>query len=197
MRVKFSLTRRFTYTTIAILMVFSAVQFTFYKYVYSINTERLVVNLHTNTQQSLHNQLYRRGEGLGKVLSNNLFDAMYNYNMELVYQVMAPVLAVEEVSTLHVVDKEGFIFHDGKEELTLLGEMHPRSAFLLSAIKNNQKLREFTPQGIILAIPIDASNEVVGTQERGSGFSEAKGVKEWVAMESQVIAADAMSNTNK
>ena len=129
---------------------------------YSINTERLVVNLHTNTQQSLHNQLYRRGEGLGKVLSNNLFDAMYNYNMELVYQVMAPVLAVEEVSTLHVVDKEGFIFHDGKEELTLLGEMHPRSAFLLSAIKNNQKLREFTPQGIILAIPIDASNEVVG-----------------------------------
>lgn len=162
MTFKFSLTQRFTFTTIAILMVVSIVHFTVYKSLYSKNTEHLVKSLQVNTEQSLQNQLSRRGTGLGTVLSNNLFDAMYNYNIELVYQLMKPVLATEEVQTLHVVDKEALIFHDGKKHLLLLGEVHPRTDLLLAAMRGNKELREFTPQGIIFAIPISASNDVVG-----------------------------------
>ena len=159
---KFSLTQRFTFTTIAILMVVLLVNFNAYKMMYSKSTENLVKDLQINTEKSLQNQLYRRGDELGKVLSNNLFDAMYNYNIELVYQLMVPILAVEEVRMLQVVDKEALIFHDGKEHLELIAEPHPRSDLLLKAMDEHKQLFEFTPRGIIFAIPIMESKEVVG-----------------------------------
>lgn len=159
---KFSLTQRFTFTTIAILIVVLLVNFNVYQMMYSKSTNHLVQNLQSNTENSLQTQLYRRGEELGKVLSDNLFDAMYNYNIELVYQLMLPILAVEEVHTLHVVDRDAFIFHDGGEHLQLLGEPHPRTELLMNAMKQQKSLRELTPQGIIFAIPIAESKTVVG-----------------------------------
>jgi len=161
-KVKFSLTRRFAYTTIAILMVISSVYFTVYKHIYSNNVDHLVVSLHANTEKSLQNQLYRRGEGLGLVLSTNLFDALYTYNIELVYQLMLPVIALEEVHTLHVVDTEGFIFHDGSKEMLLFAEPHPRRELLLSVMQQHKQYKEFISQGVVLAIPIAVEDIVVG-----------------------------------
>lgn len=162
MKVKFSLTRRFTYTTIAILVVVSSVYFAVYKHLYVKNTEHLVEQLQASTERSLQQQLYRRGEGLGLVLSNNLFDAVYTYNIELVYQLMKPVIAIEEVNALHVVDKKGFIFHDGQKDLLLFAEPHPRIHLLLSAMEQRKQIKEFMPQGIIFAIPIIESEAIVG-----------------------------------
>lgn len=162
MKINLSLTRRFTFITIAILIVVSSVYSTAYKYLYMNNTENLVTELRANTENSLQSQLYRRGEGLGLVLSNNLFDAMYTYNLELVYQLMMPVIALEEVRTLHVVDTEGLIFHDGDKNLSRLAEEHPKRQLLLNAMQQQKQLHEFVPQGLLLAIPITAANEVVG-----------------------------------
>lgn len=162
MKAKLSLIRRFTITILGILIVVSCVYFLVYKYLYSQNSERLVEQLQESTSLSLQSQLQRRGEALGFVLSNNLFDPMYNYNVELVYQLMMPVMALDEVQVLHVVDKEGFIFHDGDKDLLLYAEPHPKQMLLLQAMQEGRHFSESTQQGVLFAIPVMALSEVVG-----------------------------------
>lgn len=162
MKAKFSLVRRFTITVLTILIIVSIVYFSAYKHLYSQNSAHLIEHLQQSTGQSLQEQLKRRGEALGFVLSNNLFDPMYNHNMELVYQLMMPVMSLQEVETLHIVDSEGYIFHDGDKDLTLFAEAHPRQALLVQAIQQQLILSESSEQGIVLAIPVIAASEAVG-----------------------------------
>lgn len=133
-----------------------------YKFLYVKNTEQLIQNLQMTTEQALEDQLYRRGKGIGEGFANNLFDAIVEHDVEAVRKLMLPVLGIEEVEVLNVVDKKGHIFHDYRENMPILGTPHPAQMLLLKTMQQNRQHHEYTEVGIHFFIPIANAEQVVG-----------------------------------
>ncbi|MGF1753494.1 EAL domain-containing protein [Vibrio makurazakiensis] len=150
------------YASTSILLAISLMFFLAYRNIYDDINTKLIEQLHANTEISLNQQLSRRGMSLGNVLSENLFDALYTFNLELALKLLKPVLTLEEVRSLSITDAEGIIFHDGSEELTNFGKQHPQLPLIQESIAEREVLSKQVDQRVQFVFPIQAGNSVEG-----------------------------------
>lgn len=162
MKTSFSLRHRLTLSIIAILVAVASIYFFFNKEFYLTNTQHLVQHIQSDTEISLKKQLRRRGEALGTVLTENLFDLLYTYNVESTYEMLKPVLALEEVNKLHVIDENGELFHDGSETLWHFGADLDNPEIINFTMTNNQIFLEELDDTLIMCFPISESGVVIG-----------------------------------
>lgn len=162
MKTSFSLRHRLTLSVIAMLVGVACLYFLFNKEFYLTNTQNLVQHIQSDTEISLKKQLRRRGEALGTVLTENLFDQLYTYNVESTFEMLKPVLALEEVSKLHVIDKDGQLFHDGSETLWHFGTAIEAQDTIDFTMTNNQIFIEENDDTLIMCFPISESDIVIG-----------------------------------
>jgi diguanylate cyclase (GGDEF)-like protein len=169
MKMKFPLSLRFSLSTLFILVVVAVVYFFSYRAFYASNTQYLFDELNQTTEETLQQQLIEKGLSIGKILSDNLFNPVYNLNLDHTYQLIKPVLALEEVKEIHVIDSDGLIFHDGSKTLDLFGIVHHETDLIDQAVSQkktvvvNTQDRARGGDDLIVVLPIAEGRVVIGS----------------------------------
>lgn len=174
MYVRSSLKKRFMYASTSILLAISLMFFLAYRNIYDEINTKLIEQLHANTEISLNQQLSRRGISLGNVLAENLFDALYTFNLELALKLLKPVLTLEEVRSLSVTNVDGFIFHDGSEALTDFGKRHSQFSLIQESVTRREVITKQVDKRIQFVFPIQAGNSVEGALFMELGMDQLK-----------------------
>jgi diguanylate cyclase (GGDEF)-like protein len=169
MKTKFPLSVRFSLTTLLILAVVTVVYFFSYRAFYTANTQYLFDELNQTTEKALEHQLIRKGLSIGKILSDNLFNPVYTLNLDHTYQLIKPVIALEEVKRIYVIDSDGLIFHDGTKNLEEFGLPHPNVEAIEQAVTQKKTVVLDALSGptdqerLVVILPIAEGHVVVGS----------------------------------
>ncbi|MDH5409020.1 MAG: cell wall metabolism sensor histidine kinase WalK [Gammaproteobacteria bacterium] len=113
-------------------------------------------------ERELHAQLKSRGEIIARLLADNLINPLYHSDMEAIYQLLLNAKHQQDVTHVHVLDKAGFIVHDGIEGIPGLGK---RSSTKISdkALTSSELLAHMTEDVFYVAMPVLLGDLRLGT----------------------------------
>ncbi|MEJ2619446.1 MAG: EAL domain-containing protein [Candidatus Thiodiazotropha sp.] len=138
---------------------------------------------------ALHAEADKRLRTLGKILSEDLVNPLYEYDMLAMFQLLQSVSKLDDVEYVTVVDPKGTIIHDGTELLSRYGETIG-DALVLSWIENESKVLVHEKKRTLeLVSPIYIADDVTGWVIIGLSLQpQLHNIKRMADDQSQVIA---------
>lgn len=113
------------------------------------------------SERNLLNQLGKRAELMVLFLSEELANALYQYDLESLYQTCATALRQKNVSYIYVYDPEGRILQDGTRDNKHLDQILQDETSKNAVIARDTIIQE-SDEVIDVATPIMLENEIIG-----------------------------------
>ncbi len=157
-----SIEKKFIYSTIAIILVVSLINFVLYMRGYDHHSGNVIEELTSSSQQRAESYAVQQGIAYSELLAKQVFNPLYHDNISGIYQELKTTLEQPDVMAVHVVDETGMVIHDGTDELALFGQPHPSAPFLIRAIKQHEVTTTFIDSKLAIASPIQQSDLTLG-----------------------------------
>ncbi len=162
MKFRLKLQGRYISATLILLILMIVLNSAVHFWVFEQHSQTLTKEISEHNSASLKTQLRKRGDNMLDYLSDALYDPMYQYNLEGVYEVIEPAVNSREVAEVLVFDVEGNIFHDGSEDLEFFGQPLPYQDVLETVLTKSLRFREEQLDQLWMAAPILVGNSVQG-----------------------------------
>ncbi|USD63968.1 EAL domain-containing protein [Vibrio sp. SCSIO 43136] len=159
---KLDLQTRFIIATIAVVTFTSVFQFFLQQRMYHDTTQTAAAKIQRHTEESLFHQMELRGTTLAKVLADNLFDPLYQHNLDEVSRLIQPALSLKEITTIVVIDKTGKVYHDGSDDLASFGTLLKNTLARRTMIDDQSEYMARTQSALELGFPVIESGVLVG-----------------------------------
>jgi diguanylate cyclase (GGDEF)-like protein/PAS domain S-box-containing protein len=137
---------------------------------------------------ALHAEADKRLRTLGMILSEDLVNPLYEYDMLAMFQLLQSVSQLDDVEYVIVVDSKGTIIHDGTELLSRYGESIDDTSVLSWLENETRTLVHQKKHTLELASPIRIADEVTGWVIIGLSLQpQFRNIKRMADDQSQVI----------
>lgn len=111
---------------------------------------------------ALHAEANKRIHMLGMILSEDLANPLYEYDMLGIFQLLQSVSKLDDIEYVIVLDAKGTIVHDGTELLSRYGERIEDNTILQWVGRENKALLQQKTKTLELVSPIQIADEVTG-----------------------------------
>ncbi|MCG7916115.1 MAG: hypothetical protein N0E37_00005, partial [Candidatus Thiodiazotropha taylori] len=111
---------------------------------------------------ALHAEANKRIHMLGMILSEDLANPLYEYDMLGIFQLLQSVSKLDDIEYVIVLDAKGTIVHDGTELLSRYGERIEDNTILQWVGRENKALLQQKTKILELVSPIQIADEVTG-----------------------------------
>lgn len=115
-----------------------------------------------SSEKYLRNQIDKRGQVITRLLSENLINPLYQYDMEQIYELVKNVKAQPDIRDVYVYDTKGKVIHDGSNNLTGLEKSIVEQEFIVAIHKQRDVLSKVKGNTQLYAIPIWLGDEPIG-----------------------------------
>ncbi len=159
---KLSLEGKYIISTVVVVAMVLIVNFVLYVQGYDSHSSNLMRQFTVNTQHKTELHIQQKGVTYASMLASQLFDPVYTSNLNMTYRVVNTTLSQPDVAVVHVVDNDGYIFHDGTKELSLFSSLHPQQAAIKDSLESHDVIVGNNGQRIIAVAPIEQSDVLLG-----------------------------------
>ncbi|MES9969925.1 MAG: EAL domain-containing protein [Candidatus Thiodiazotropha sp.] len=129
-------------------------------------SKELLSNIKTTTASTmsaaLHNEAQKRLMNLSAILSEDLVNPLYNFDMLAILQLLQSVSALDDVAYVMVIDPEGVIVHDGNELLVDYGKKIEEAAIVDWIGSQSSPLFIDTAELMEIVTPVEIADEKLG-----------------------------------
>ena len=119
---------------------------------------------HTSAQvmeRDLIEQLKQRGAVMTRLLTENLANPLYRFDMQAINELTKAILGQKDVAYVYVYDQHGKIIHDGHATIPLFGKIL-NDAISTKAVTANDLLIQVSSSVMDIAMPIHIGETVLG-----------------------------------
>jgi signal transduction histidine kinase/HAMP domain-containing protein len=114
-------------------------------------------------ETELLSQLEKRAKVVTLLLSENLVNPVYQYNLERIYDLTKAAREQKDVAYVYVYDTAGRIIHDGTKENMLLDQVLPDQ----NAVRASKPIIQRTADTLAVTVPIKINDERLGGVKMG------------------------------
>ncbi|MEW8625737.1 MAG: EAL domain-containing protein [Candidatus Thiodiazotropha sp.] len=111
---------------------------------------------------ALHEEANKRLRMLGMILSEDLVNPLYEYDMLAMFQLLQSVSNLDDIEYVIVIDSKGTVVHDGTELLSRYGETIEDASVLQWIEFENKPLIQQRAKTLEVVSPIHIADEVTG-----------------------------------
>lgn len=115
-----------------------------------------------SSEKYLRNQIDKRGQVITRLLSENLINPLYQYDMEQIYELVKNVKSQPDIRDVYVYDTKGKVIHDGSGNLTALDKSIVEQEFIDAINKQRDVLSKVKGDTQLYAIPIWLGDDPIG-----------------------------------
>ncbi|WP_087025384.1 putative bifunctional diguanylate cyclase/phosphodiesterase [Thaumasiovibrio subtropicus] len=162
MRLNLRLKTQYLSVTLTLILLVTGLSASTYLYFSHHQAMDLKQSLIEQNQITFQREIKKRGEQIASYLSTALFDPLYHVNLEEVKSHLTPIITLGEVDSVIVFDSEGYIFHDGTDDLALFGQPFADQALAKRVLASLEAEQRFTASHLIITTPIVSYRSVLG-----------------------------------